>query len=94
MFNKIKEAGKVMEAQKKYSELKKQLESIEAEAYEGNIKVKLKGDIAMYKIDSIEIDGVEVKELSKAVKKASKDLNKKLRKRFKSGELDMGDMGI
>lgn len=94
MFNKIKEAGKIMEAQKKYAELKKQLESIEAEAYEGNIKVKLKGDIAMFKIDSIEVDGVELKDLSKAVKKANKDLTKKLRKRVKSGEIDMGDVGI
>lgn len=94
MFNKIKQAGKAMEAQKKFGELKKQLETIEAEAIEGNVKVKLKGDIAMYRIESIEVNGVEIKDLHKAVKKANKDLSKKLRKKFKSGDIDMGDMGL
>ena len=94
MFNKIKEAGKVMEAQKKFSELKKQLDTIEADAVEGNVKVKLKGDVAMYRIESIEVNGVEIKDLNKAVKKANKELTKKLRKKFKSGDIDMGDMGL
>lgn len=94
MFNKIKQAGKVLEAQKKFSSLKKQLDTIESEATEGNIKVKLKGDISMYRIESIEVDGVLLKDLNKAVKKANKDLNKKLRKKFKSGDIDMGDMGL
>lgn len=94
MFNKIKQAGKMIEAQKKFSELKKQLSSINAEAQEGGVKVKLSGDVSMYQIESIEIDGVEIKDFKKAVKKANKDLNKKLRKKFKSGDIDMSAMGM
>lgn len=83
-----------MEAQKKFSGLKKQLDTIEAEAIEGSVKVKLRGDVAMYKIESIEVNGVLLKDLNKAIKKANKELNKKLRKKFKSGDIDMGDMGL
>lgn len=83
-----------MKAQKQFNELKKQLESITAVAEDGDVKVYLKGSIAMYTIDKIEINGEEVKNLNKAVKKANKDLNKILRKKFKNGEVDMAGMGM
>lgn len=94
MFNKVKQAGQMLEAQKKFNELKKQLETVTAEAQEGEAKVGLKGAIAMYELDTIEINGVDVtSQVKKAIKKANKDMNKKLRKKFKSGEIDMSAMG-
>lgn len=86
MFSKIKQAGEMMEAQKKYRELNKKLEEISAQAMEGDVKIRLKGGMSMYKIDYLEVNGEQI-DFSKALKKASKDIEKSLRKKFKQGEL-------
>ncbi|MBP7859640.1 hypothetical protein KA001_01610 [Patescibacteria group bacterium] len=86
MFSKLKQVGETIEAQKKYRELNKKLEDISVEAIEGDVKIRLKGGMSFYKIDYLEIEGKKV-DFSKALKKASKDIEKHLRKKFKQGEL-------
>jgi hypothetical protein len=56
--------------------------------------VEIKGTIAMYEIESLKIDGVEIHDLKKALKRANKDMNKLLRKKAKSGELGDLNMGM
>lgn len=94
MFNKAKQMGDQMKQMQQVNKLQKQLAEIKAEGVHGDIKVVLKGAIAMSQIESIEIGGEELTDLNKAIKKANKEMNKKMRKLAKSGELNMAGMGM
>ncbi|PIR43698.1 hypothetical protein COV24_01420 [candidate division WWE3 bacterium CG10_big_fil_rev_8_21_14_0_10_32_10] len=91
MLGKVKQVGEALKAQKKLNDLKKKLETVTVDVEEGNVKLKLKGSIAMYEVASIEVNGEEVKMFSKALKKANKQMMKEIQKKAKTGEL--GDMG-
>lgn len=87
MLGKLKQTGKMIQAQKQFFELQKKLGNIIVEVEEGNIKLKLKGAISFYKVDSIEVDGEDQKNYSKALKQGEKQINKQMQKLQKSGEL-------
>lgn len=89
MFSKLKQVNETINAQKKYRELNKRLEEISVESIEGDVKIRLKGGMSFYRIDHLEINGEKI-DFSKALKKASKEIEKSLRKKFKQGEL--GDL--
>lgn len=94
MFGKIKQGAEMLKAQKKVNDLKKKLDAIKVEIEEGNVKVVLKGSIAMYEVDYIEIDGEKVELFSRAMKRANKEMAKELQKRVKNGQISMSELGM
>ena len=85
MFDKIKDLNKLRKMQ---GELKKQLEQIFVTEEKRDIKVRIRGD---KKIELIEINGEELKELRDILNDAFKEVDKKVQKQMKG---QLGDFGF
>ncbi len=85
MFDKIKDLNKLRKMQ---GELKKQLEQIFVTEEKRDIKVRIRGD---KKIELIEINGEELKELRDILNDAFKEVDKKVQKQMKG---QLGDLGF
>ena len=85
MFDKLQSLNKL---RKMKSQIDKQLESIFAVKEKGHIKVVVRGD---KKIEKIEFDGNEDKDLKNLINDALKDVEKKTEKQLKG---QMGDMDL
>jgi len=88
MFDKVKELNQLRKTQ---SEIKKELEKMFSTSEKGNIKVVARGD---KKIERIEIDGEEDKELKNAINEAFKDVDKKVQKQMRGRMSDLGFPGF
>lgn len=88
MFDKVKEIAKWKKIQ---DQVKKQQEQIFATAEKHGYRVVVRGD---KRIEKIEIDGEEYKELKDIVNDALKDVDKKLEKKLRgqASELDIPGM--
>jgi len=87
---------KAMQAQKRISELNKKLAENKVVSEENGVKVTAKLCLPMqnmYEIESIEIDGVELKAFNKAMKTVKKDAMKSMQKLIKSGEINLSEIG-
>jgi DNA-binding protein YbaB len=85
MFDKLKNLNKMRKIQ---AEMKKELEQIFATNEKHGIKVVMRGD---KKIERIEIDEEESKELKEVINDVMKDIDKKVEKQMR-GRLD--DLGL
>ncbi|MCX6784258.1 MAG: hypothetical protein NT141_04335 [candidate division WWE3 bacterium] len=64
---------------KKQLAMKKQMEEMFLETEEHGVKIKMRGD---FRVESLEVGGVEDKRLREAINKAFKETQKKLAKKF------------
>jgi DNA-binding protein YbaB len=78
----------IYKAKKAQSQMQKQLEQIFASEEKRGIKVVVRGD---RKIERIEIDGEEQKELKDLINSAMKEAEKKVEKQLRSS-LDVDDL--
>ena len=85
MFDKLKDLNKLRKAQ---SEIKKELEQIFVSEEKSGIKVVIRGD---KKIQKIEIDGEAQKDLKDVLNDAFKSVDKKVEKQMRG---HMGDLGL
>lgn len=85
MFDKVKELNKLRKVQ---GEIKKDLEQIFVTNEKAGMKVVVRGD---KKIQKIEVDGEEQKELKDLVNDTFKDVDKKVEKQMRGR---MGDLGL
>jgi DNA-binding protein YbaB len=85
MFDKVKEIAKWKKIQ---DEIKHQQEQIFATVEKRDIKVVVRGD---KKVEKIEIDGEENRDLKDAVNDAMKEIDKKLEKKLRG---QAGDLGL
>ena len=88
MFDKIKDLNKLKKAQ---SEIKKQLEGIFVSVEKRGYKVVIRGD---KKIEKLEIDGEDDKELRELLNDAFKDVDKKVEKQMRGQLSDLGIPGL
>ncbi|MBP7785792.1 YbaB/EbfC family nucleoid-associated protein [Patescibacteria group bacterium] len=84
MFDKIKELNKFKQAQ---SKIKKQMEDISATREKDGIKIVVRGD---KKIQKIEVDGEDQKELKDLINDTFGDVDKKLQKQMRGQLQDLG----
>ena len=84
MFEKIKELNRFKQAQ---SKIKKQLEEIYSTKEKNGILVVVRGD---KKIQKIEIDGVEQKELRELINDTFGEVDKKVEKQMRGQLKDLG----
>ncbi len=85
MFDKLKNLNRMRKVQ---AEMKKELEQMFASSEKHGIRVVVRGD---RKIEKIEIDQEESKELKEVINDAMKDIDKKVEKQMR-GRLD--DLGL
>jgi DNA-binding protein YbaB len=83
MFDKFKQAGNLMKMRSEALKLQKELEKIRLSKEKGSIKVVVSGD---QKINYLEIDGEEKRELAELINDAMKDVQKEAAKKM----LEMG----
>lgn len=88
MFDKLKDLNKFRKAQ---SEIKKQLENIFVTIEKRGTRLVVRGD---KKIETLEIDGVENKELRDFINDALKDVDKKVEKQMRGQLQDLGFPGF
>lgn len=88
MLDKLKEMNKLRKAQ---ADIQKQLEQIFVTYEKAGIKVVVRGD---RKIERIELTGVEDKKLKDAINDAFKDVNKKVEKQMRGQFQDLGIPGF
>lgn len=88
MLDKFKDLNKLRKAQ---SEIKKQLEQIFATYEKGDLRIVVRGD---RRIEKIEIEGEERKDLKEALNSAYKDLDKKVEKQMRGQLSDLGFPGL
>lgn len=88
MFDKIKDLNKLKKAQ---SEIKKQLEGIFVSVEKRGYKVVIRGD---KKIEKLEIDGEDNKELREVLNDTFKDVDKKVEKQMRGQLSDLGIPGL
>lgn len=79
MFDKLKNLSKVPQLQRTQNEIKKQLEQIFVTMEKGKFKVVIRGD---KKIEKLEIDGQDNKDLRDLINDAVKDIDKKVEKKM------------
>ncbi|MFH1648129.1 MAG: YbaB/EbfC family nucleoid-associated protein [Patescibacteria group bacterium] len=85
MFDKVKELNKLRKVQ---GEIKKDLEQVFVSNEKSGMKVVARGD---KKIQKIEIDGEEQKDLKDLINDTFKDVDKKVEKQMRGR---MGDLGL
>ena len=85
MFDKVKELNKLRKVQ---GEIKKDLEQIFVSNEKSGMRVVVRGD---KKIQKIEVDGEDQKELKDLVNNTFKDVDKKVEKQMRGR---MGDLGL
>ncbi len=88
MFDKLKDLHRLKKIQ---SDIKKQLEQIFVVQESGNIKVVVRGD---KRIEKIEIDGEEDKNLKNLINEAMKETDKKVEKQMRGQMQDLGIPGL
>lgn len=84
MFDKIKNLNNLRKAQ---AEIKKELENIFVQMQKGGIKILLRGD---KRVEKLEIDGVENKELKELINDAMKEVDKKVEKQMRGYMSSLG----
>ena len=84
MFDKIKDLNNLRKAQ---GEIKKELEQIFVETEKQSIKILVRGD---KRVERLEIDGVEQKALRDLINDTMKDVDKKVEKQMRGHMADLG----
>jgi DNA-binding protein YbaB len=84
MFDKVKEMNRMRKTQ---TEIQKQLEQIFVTYEKSGVKLVVRGD---RKIEKIEIDGNEDKRLKEMINDAFKEVNKKVEKQMRGQLQDLG----
>lgn len=84
MFEKLKELNKFKQAQ---SKIKKQMEEIYATREKGNMRIVVRGD---KKIQKIEINGEDQKDLKDLINNTFSDADKKVEKQMRGQLKDLG----
>lgn len=84
MFDKIKELNRLKQTQ---SRLKKQMEEIFATKEKGNLRIVVRGD---KKIQKLEIDGEDRKDLRELINDVFGDVDKKVEKQMRGQLKDLG----
>lgn len=84
MFDKLKDLNNLRKAQ---AEIKKELEQIYVEAEKAGIKILVRGD---KRVEKLEIDGVENKILRDLINDTMKDVDKKVEKQMRGHMADLG----
>jgi DNA-binding protein YbaB len=84
MFDKIKDLNKLRKAQ---GEIKKELEQIFVESDKQGIKLLIRGD---KRVDKLEINGVDQKVLRDLLNDTMKDVDKKVEKQMRGHMADLG----
>jgi DNA-binding protein YbaB len=84
MFDKIKELNRLKQAQ---SKIKKQMEEISATREKDGIKVVVRGD---KKIQRLEIDGEDQRDLKDLINNTFGDVDKKVEKQMRGQLKDLG----
>jgi DNA-binding protein YbaB len=87
-LDKLKEANRLRKMQ---SEMQKQLEQIFATNEKGGVRVVVRGD---RRIEKIEVDGEERKDLRDVINDAFKEVNKKVEKQMRGQLQDLGLPGL
>ncbi|KKS80770.1 MAG: hypothetical protein UV56_C0009G0004 [Candidatus Woesebacteria bacterium GW2011_GWC1_43_10b] len=78
-MNKMQQLNELRKLRSQAKEMQKELEKITETVEEDNIKVKVRGD---QKIEYIEIDGEERKDIADAINKAMKNVQKEAAKKM------------
>lgn len=81
----------IYKLRKKQSQIQKEMEQIFAAEEKNEYKVVVRGD---RKIELIEIDGEEQKELKNLINNALKEVNKKVEKKLRGQLSDLGLPGL
>ena len=81
----------IYKLRKKQSEIQKEMEKIFSSEEKGDYKVVVRGD---RKVELIEIDGEEQKDLKNLINNAMKDVNKKVEKKLRNQLSDLGLPGL
>lgn len=84
MFDKLKDLNNLRKAQ---AEIKKELEGIYVETQKGNIRILVRGD---KRIEKLEVDGEERKDLRELINDTMKDVDKKVEKQMRGHMADLG----
>lgn len=84
MFDKIKDLNNLRKAQ---GEIKKELEQIFVESDKQGIKILIRGD---KRVEKLEIDGVEQKTMRDLINDTMKDVDKKVEKQMRGHMADLG----
>ncbi|AHB40026.1 TPA: YbaB/EbfC family DNA-binding protein [candidate division WWE3 bacterium] len=88
MFDKLKDINKLRKAQ---SGIKKQLENIFVTSEKGKLRIVIRGD---KRIEKLEIDGEDDKILRELLNDAFKDVDKKVEKQMRGQLQDLGLPGL
>lgn len=88
MFDKLKDINKLRKAQ---ADIKKQMENIFVTSEKGRLRIVIRGD---KKIEKLEIDGVDDKALRDLLNDAFKDVDKKVEKQMRGQLQDLGLPGL
>ncbi|KKS05847.1 hypothetical protein A3K01_02445 [candidate division WWE3 bacterium RIFOXYD1_FULL_43_17] len=88
MFDKLKDINKLRKAQ---ADIKKQMENIFVTSEKGRLRIVIRGD---KKIEKLEIDGVDDKALRDLMNDAFKDVDKKVEKQMRGQLQDLGLPGL
>jgi DNA-binding protein YbaB len=88
MFDKFKDLNKLRKAQ---SEIKKQLEQIFVTTEKSGIKIVIRGD---KRIEKLEIDGEDRKDLRDLLNDTSKEVDKKVEKQMRGQLSELGFPGL
>ena len=88
MFDKIKDLNKLRKAQ---GEIKKQLEQIFITSEKAGMRVVIRGD---KKIEKLELDGVDNKTLRDLINDSFKDVDKKVEKQTRGKLQELGFPGL
>ncbi|MFC1756089.1 YbaB/EbfC family nucleoid-associated protein [Patescibacteria group bacterium] len=81
----------IYKLRKKQSQMQKEMEQIFSTIEKGDYRVLVRGD---RKVESIEIDGDEQKDLKNIINDAMKDVNKKVEKKLRGQLSDLGIPGL
>ncbi|MBU0535022.1 MAG: YbaB/EbfC family nucleoid-associated protein [Patescibacteria group bacterium] len=84
MFDKIKELNRLKQTQ---SRIKKQMEEIFATKEKGNVRIVVRGD---KKIQKLEIDGEDKKDLRELINDVFGEVDKKVEKQMRGQLKDLG----
>jgi DNA-binding protein YbaB len=87
-LDKLKEANRLRKIQ---SDMQKQLEAIFATYEKNGVRVVVRGD---RRVEKIEIDGEERKDLKDFINEAFKEVNKKVEKQMRGQLQDLGLPGL
>lgn len=88
MFDKLKDLNKLRKAQ---GEIKKQLEQIFVTSEKAGMRIVIRGD---KRIEKLEIDGVDNKALREMINDSFKEVDKKVEKQTRGQLQDLGFPGL